>query len=149
MTKEFSRARSIRDFVLSAGLIIIGLLCVVFKIPVSVNILGCCIIILGLVLLFMLKSLRKDPETGIKYHFKTKYYPSKRKDEILKALSGNAGSSIDWSETREEESLRVDIYYNTAANKAFIQCFEFIPYEYRCCSDWFELDLDKSGNLLK
>jgi len=148
MTKEFSRARSTRDLVLSVLLIVVGLLCVVFKTPVSVNILGCCIIILGLVLLFMLKTLRKDSETGLKYYFKTRFYPAKRKDEVLKALSGNAGT-IDWSESGgAEESLRVDIYYNRAANKAYIQCFEFIPYEYRSCSDWFEVDLDKSGNLL-
>lgn len=148
MNKEFSRVSSAKDIIISTVLIIAGLACVILKTPVSINILGCSVIVLGLVLLFMLKSSRKDKETGIAYTEKLKYYPAKRQEEILNALKSDP-ASIDWTESGNEEGVRVDIYYNKAQNKAFVQCYRFIPYEYQVCSDWFELQLDKCGNLIK
>jgi hypothetical protein len=146
MNKEFSRVRSTGNIIVSCACIFAGLACVILKTPVSVNILGCCAIILGLVLLFMLKSLRKDKDTGICYKEKIKYYPAKRQDEIIDALKGDA-ASFDWTESGNEEGTRVDIYFSKAANKAYVQCYHFVPYEYQVCSDWFELQLDKTGNL--
>lgn len=146
MNKEFSRVHSAGNIIVSAAFIVAGFACVIAKTPVSVNILGCSAIILGLVLMFMLKSARKDKETGIFYKEKIKYYPSGRQEEILNALKTNP-ASVDWTESGSEEGLKVDIYYSKAGNKAYVQCFRFVPYEYQVCSDWFELDLDKSGNL--
>ena len=147
MNKEFSRTRSAQDIAISVILIIAGLACVICKTPVGVNILGCCAIILGIVLFCMLKSCRKDKDSGICYKLKIKYYPAKRQEEILNALKTDP-SSIDWTESGSEEGLRVDIFYSKAGNKAFVQCYKYVPYEYQVLSDWFELPLDKTGNLI-
>ncbi len=146
MNKEFSRTRSAKDIIISLALVIAGFACVLFKTPVGVNILGCCAIILGIVLFCMLKSCRKDTETGICYKLKTKYYPAKRQEEVLNALKTDP-SSIDWTESGTEEGLRADIFCSKAKNRVFVQCYRYIPYEYQVCSDWFELPLDKCGNL--
>ena len=58
MNKEFSRTRSAKDIIISLALVIAGFACVLLKTPVGVNILGCCAIILGIVLFCMLKSCR-------------------------------------------------------------------------------------------
>ncbi len=146
MNKEFLRVRSTGNALISGALIVAGLACVIAKTPVSVNILGCSAIILGLVLTFMLKSARKDKDTGIMYEEKIKYYPSKRQEELLNALKTDP-SSVDWTENGSEEGLKVDVYSSKASNKVYVQCYRFVPYEYQVCSDWFEFDLDKSGNL--
>lgn len=146
MNKEFSRVRSGRDILISSLLIIVGATCVILPTGVSVNILGCCLAIFGIVLLFMLKTQRKDIESGIRYKLKIKYYSPKRKDEILKALSDRP-SGIDWFENGSEEGLRLDIFYSKAADKVFVRCYEYIPYEYQSCSDWFALKMSETGNL--
>ena len=147
MNKEFSRVRSANDIIISVVLVVAGFTCVILKTPVGINILGCCAIILGIVLFCMMKSCRKDKDTGICYKQKIKYYSSKRQEEILNALKGNP-ASIDWTESGNEEGTRVDIFYCKASNKAFVQCYHYVPYEYQVCSDWFELPLDKCGNLI-
>ena len=146
MNKEFSRTRSAKDIITSVAFIVIGFTCVILKTPVAVNILGCSAIILGIVLFCMLKSCRKDKETGICYTEKLKYYPSKRQEEILNALKTDP-SSIDWTESGSEEGIKVDIYSSKAADKVYVQCYRFIPYEYQVCSDWFEFPQGKCGNL--
>ena len=96
----------------------------------------------------VLKTERKDKETGIHYNLIHKYYPKSRKNELLAALAGDP-AAFDWTESENEESLRMDVFYSKSANTAFVHCYEYIPYEYLSCSDWFKFDLDKSGNLCK
>ena len=95
-----------------------------------------------------IKTERKDKETGIHYNLIHKYYPKSRKNELLAALAGDP-AAFDWTESENEESLRMDVFYSKSANTAFVHCYEYIPYEYLSCSDWFKFDLDKSGNLCK
>ena len=148
MEKKFSRVRSTRDTVLSAVLILAGLACILVPSSIAISILGCFILIVGIVLMCVLKTVRKDKETGINYHLKHKFYPKARKSEILAAL-GTDPANHDWTESGSEESLRVDVYYSQQHNSVFVHCFEYIPYEYISCSDWYKIDLDKSGNLTK
>lgn len=146
MEKKFSRVRSTRDTVLSAVLIIAGIACVATPTPISINILGCFITLFGLVLMFMLKSERKDTDTGLRYHEITKYFSSDKKADILKALETDP-ASFNWSETDSAEGIKLDIYYNKSRGTVFVQCAQYIPYEYIPCSDWYELQLDHTGNL--
>ena len=64
MNKEFSRVRSARDIVLSSVLLLAGLACILVPSSMAISILGCFITIIGIVLFCVLKSLRKDKETG-------------------------------------------------------------------------------------
>ena len=82
MDKIFSRTRSTRDIMVSAGLVIAGIAIVAVPSAVSVNILGAFLCFVGLVTFFMLKSARVDKETGIKYKRIVKYFPSEKKDDI-------------------------------------------------------------------
>ncbi len=148
MNKEFTRVRSARDIVLSSILLLAGLACILVPSSMAISILGCFITIIGIVLFCVLKSLRKDKETGICYNIAHKYYPKARKTEILNALA-NDPAGFDWSESGSEESFRLDIYSSRQNNTVFVHCFEFIPYEYISCADWFKLELDKCGNMLK
>ncbi len=137
-----------RDLIVSFVMIIGGTALVFIPTNIGISILGCCFAVLGLILVFTLKSHHKDIESGIKYNLKIKYYHARRKDEILKALAERA-DILDWTEEENSEGLRLDIYYNCAANKVFARCYKYIPYEYQACSDWFCLDMDKCGNLTK
>lgn len=148
MNKEFARVRSARDLVLSIVLILAGLACVIIPSSIAISILGCFIFVVGIVLFCVLKTERKDKETGIHYNLLHKYYPKSRKNELLAALAGDP-AAFDWTESENEESLRMDVFYSKSANTAFVHCYEYIPYEYLSCSDWFKFDLDKSGNLCK
>ena len=135
MNKEFTRVRSARDLVLSLVLTLAGLACILVPSSIAVSILGCFITIVGIVLLCVLKSVHR-------------FYPKARKKEILEALAGDP-SAHDWTESGSEESLRLDVYSCRENNTVYVHCFEFIPYEYLSCSDWFKFDLDKCGNLCK
>ena len=64
-------------------------------------------------------------------------------------VTNNDPAGFDWSESGSEESFRLDIYSSRQNNTVFVHCFEFRPYEYISCSDWYKIDLDKSGNLTK
>lgn len=148
MNKEFTRTRSARDLVLSIVLVLAGLACILVPSSIAISILGCFITIIGIVLLSVLKTLRKD-ETGACFKIKHKYYPKAGKKEILAALDSDPAAR-DWTEPgTAEESLRLDIYYSKETNTVYVHCFEFIPYEYLSCSDWYKFDLDKCGNLCK
>jgi len=147
MDKNFSRTRSTRDIMVSAGLVIAGIAIVAVPSAVSVNILGAFLCFVGLVTFFMLKSARVDKETGIKYKRIVKYFPSEKKDDIINALSSDP-QKFNWSEKDDSEGIMVDIYYNLKVNKVYAHCFKYIPYEYCSCSDWYELDADKCGNML-
>ncbi len=147
MEKVFIRTRSTSNIVLALVILVVGLICVFISKSIALTIAGGCLVVLGIVLLFV-KSLRRDKETGINYKFCNKYYPKSRKNEIINALKSNP-ASLDWAEKGHEESLRLDIYYNTENNTAFVRCYEFVPYEYIVCSEWLQLELDKSGNLVK
>ena len=76
-----------------------------------------------------------------------KYFPSEKKDDIINALSSNP-QKFNWSEKDDSEGIMVDIYYNLKVNKVYVHCLKYIPYEYCSCSDWYELDADKCGNML-
>ena len=147
MDKIFSRTRSTRDIMVSAGLVIAGIAIVAVPSAVSVNILGAFLCFVGLVTFFMLKSARVDKETGIKYKRIVKYFPSEKKDDIINALSSDP-QKFNWSEKDDSEGIMVDIYYNLKLNKVYVHCLKYIPYEYCSYSDWYELDADKCGNML-
>ncbi len=148
MNKEFCRCRSVRDIVVSTVFIVAGIALLLIPTNIGISILGACFALIGLILILTLRTNHKDMESGICYKMKSKYYHSSRKEEILKALASKP-ESVNWDEEPNAEGLRLDIYYNSATNKVFAICHKYIPYEYLPCSDWFCIDMDKSGNLTK
>ena len=128
MNKEFIKVRTITDITISSILLISGIILVALPTSVSVNIFGFFAFIIGVLLLAILKTGWLDIETKERYCLKHRYFPKNRKNEILNALENNI-DSIDISD-EDNEGLRVDIYYNKQNHKAFIDLFEYVPYNY-------------------
>lgn len=146
MNKEFIKVRTITDITISSILLISGIILVALPTSVSVNIFGFFAFIIGVLLLAILKTGWLDIETKERYCLKHRYFPKNRKNEILNALENNI-DSIDISD-EYNEGLRVDIYYNKQNHKAFIDLFEYVPYNYERIAPTVEYTLDKIKKLL-
>ena len=148
MEKTFNRVRSIKDIVISASIIILGLVLLLLSAGAGVDIAGYFFILTGLVLIFILKSDYKDPETGIRYKKKEYYFPQEMNASIALALATNP-ESIDIREAGKGESVMLDIYYSKDSGKAYLQLFKYIPYEYEPCSKVYEYEIARVEKLLK
>ena len=146
MNKEFIKVRTITDITISSILLISGIILVALPTSVSVNIFGFFAFIIGVLLLAILKTGWLDIETKERYCLKHRYFPKNRKNEILNALENNI-DSIDISD-EDNEGLRVDIYYNKQNHKAFIDLFEYVPYNYERIAPTVEYTIDKTKKLL-
>lgn len=146
MDKEFIKVRTITDITISSILLISGIILVALPTSVSVNIFGFFAFITGVLLLAILKTGWQDIETKERYCLKHRYFPKNRKNEILNALENNI-DSIDISD-EDNEGLRVDIYYNKQNHKAFIDLFEYVPYNYERIAPTVEYTIDKIKKLL-
>lgn len=146
MNKEFIKVRTITDITISSILLISGIILVALPTSVSVNIFGFFAFIIGVLLLAILKTGWLDIETKERYCLKHRYFPKNRKNEILNALENNI-DSIDISD-EDNEGLRVDIYYNKQNHKAFIDLFEYVPYNYERIAPTVEYTIDKIKKLL-
>lgn len=146
MNKEFIKVRTITDITISSILLISGIILVALPTSVSVNIFGFFAFITGVLLLAILKTGWLDIETKERYCLKHRYFPKNRKNEILNALENNI-DSIDISD-EDNEGLRVDIYYNKQNHKAFIDLFEYVPYNYERIAPTVEYTIDKIKKLL-
>lgn len=146
MNKEFIKVRTITDITISSILLISGIILVALPTSVSVNLFGFFAFITGVLLLAILKTGWLDIETKERYCLKHRYFPKNRKNEILNALENNI-DSIDISD-EDNEGLRVDIYYNKQNHKAFIDLFEYVPYNYERIAPTVEYTIDKIKKLL-
>ena len=57
--------------------------------------------------------------------------------------------TIDLSEEDKGNAVRLDIYFNKASGKAYLQLFEYVPYRYEPCSRIYEHEVSRIENLLK
>ena len=150
MEKNFTRVRSVKDIIISTALTLSGIVLVALPTSIGINILGFFMILVGLLLFFTLKSSYKDEETGIKYHKKEKYFEGCRRDELSSAISKrNCKCKVDLSKENQGNTLRLDIYYNKHAGKAYMQIFEYIPYRYEPYSNLYEHELVNIAELIE
>ena len=70
------------------------------------------------------------------------------KSSILSALALSP-RSIDLTQEGKGNTLILKMYYSKVSGKAYLQLFEFIPYQYEPCSEMYEYEIDKIANLLK
>lgn len=148
MEKEFTRVRSVRDIIVSAALTAVGAALFIPQ-SIPVNILGCCIVIPGILMLLFLKTDYRDSESGLHFGRIIKYYPASMKNEVMSALRDDPSKS-EWKDSPSaNDGLLLDIYEGKDTGKVFVRVSEFIPYNYVPCSDWFEFTREKAGSLLK
>lgn len=147
MNKEFTRIRTIADITISSILLFSGIILVALPTSVSVNIFGAFAFITGALLLTILKTGWQDIETKERYCKKCRYFPKNKKNEILNALENHI-ESMGISDEGKSDGLRMDIYYNKQNHKAFINLFEFVPYNYEPVLPTLEYTTDEIEKLL-
>ena len=150
MEKKFVRVRSTKDVVLSSLITLAGVVLFILDFSIGIRILGFFMILIGLLLFFTLKSSYKDEDTGIKYHKKERYFEGCRRDELSSAISRkNSKCKVDLSEENKGNTLRLDIYYNKQAGKAYMQIFEYVPYRYEPYSNLYEHEVVNITELIE
>lgn len=149
MEKEFVLVRSMRDMIISSVVTVAGVLLVVIPVSVSLNILGVCLAVPGLLLLLFYKSDHKDVATGEKYHKTIKYYPVSRKQELLSALESGTPAKTDWKESSSSDGLMLEVLEGRDNGNVFVRLSEFIPYNYEPCGGWFQFDRQQAAAMLK
>lgn len=132
METKFVKSRTLSDYIITAALLLLGVVLMVLSISSSMTIAGAMVLITGIVVFFVLKSSWKDKETGDVYQNKVLYYKKSQKMSVLNAINGNmdALSNIKVEEGTQK-SLRLDVYYSEDANKYCCRLYEYVPYEYR------------------
>lgn len=148
MEKEFIRVQSVKDITISVSLLAIGLLLAFLPDSEDMQLGGYTFIALGIIAAFILKSAYKDTQTGEKYHRKEYLFATDMKAPILAAIGSNP-SSLPLSAKDNGQGLRLEIHYGETSGKAYIQLFEYVPHQYKPCSDMHEHDIHKVKELLK
>lgn len=148
MNKEFTRVRSIKDIVVFASLIAGGSVLIALPTSTGVNITGFFLIFAGLILALVLRTGYKDIETGDKYLKKEIYFQQTMRSDIITSISSDP-SSVDLTQEDKGNALKLDVYYSRPLNKAYIQLFEYVPYNYQPCSLLYEYEVNKVNKLIK
>lgn len=148
MEHKFVKVRSIKDIVKFTSLIAIGLLLTVVPDVLEAHLAGYALISIGAVLSFFLKSGLKDIETQEIYFKKEFSFPGNMKTLIQSALSSSV-ESIDVSQENKGQALILQMYYGKTSGKAYLQLFEYVPYQYLPCSEVYEYEISKIAYLLK
>lgn len=131
MENQFIKARTLSDYIISFSLILLGILLLILSLSSSMLIAGAMILIVGVVLFFVLKSVWKDKATKDVYQQKVHYYKKSQKADLLKTFDKNLkGLREIKQEESAEKSLRLDVYYCEKADKLYCRLYEYVPYEY-------------------
>ena len=148
MEKEFIRVRSAKDIIISASFIIIGSLLLALPTGASINLLGFCMLLGGIVLALALRSDYKDKSNGKRYSKIERFFSQKMRDEIKKAISVKP-ESVNLTEENKGNGLRLDIYYARSSEMAYMQLFEYTPYKYEPCTMVYEYESSRISKLIK
>jgi hypothetical protein len=148
MEKNFVRVRSVKDIAVFVSLIVLGGIFVALPVGTGINIAGGSLVVLGLVLALILKSGYKDAVTGEGYFKKEHFFQQEMKKTLLSVIP-TMPEVIELSEEDKGNAVRLDVYYSQQTGKAYLQLFEFVPYEYRPCSDMLEYELYEVKKLIR
>ena len=148
METQFVKVQSNKDIIISVLLIILGSILIATPVGASLNVVGGMLFFTGLIMVFVLKSNYKNLDDGMKYAKKELYFVNGVKDTLLAAMKSTP-ESIEVNAKANGNTLRLDVYYNKAANKAYMQLFEYVPYRYEVCSDMMEYDIAQVEKLIK
>lgn len=147
MNKKFIKVRTITDIAIAFILLITGIILVLLPTPVSVNIFGFFMLVIGIILLAILKTGWQDPETKERYTKKEIFFHQSTKIQIINSLEKHM-ELMDNLDNGKGEGLKMEIYYNKQNRKAFINLFEYVPYSYEPISPTFEYTIDKIVKLI-
>ena len=147
MEKTFIRVRSAKDIILSSSFIIIGCILIALPTDVGMNIIGFLLICTGIIFVLVLHSGYKDADTGFRYR-KVEHYFKQEMNPIIKSALESKPDSIDLSQANKGSTVKLEIYFSNASGKAYLQLFEYIPYNYEPCSKMYEYEMGRIEKIL-
>ncbi|MBR5568898.1 MAG: hypothetical protein IKW27_09170 [Bacteroidales bacterium] len=148
MEKEFIRVRSVKDILAFVTLIVGGSVLIMLPTAAGVNLAGFFLILTGLILAFILKSDYQDPQTGERYAKTELYFKQAMHAAVYSAIASKP-EAVDLAEAEKGNALKLDVYYNKASGKAYLQLFEYVPHTYEPCSQVYEYDLERIQKLIR
>ncbi len=148
MEKKFCRVRSVKDITISVSLIVAGLLLMFIPSAVGANIGGFFLLLVGALFLYLFKSVYKEEGGKEIYQKKELLFRREQLDEIQKALDSNP-NKIDLKGQGQGWTIKLNIYYSKSADKAYLQLFEYIPYNYEPCTPMLEFKIGQIEKLIK
>ena len=139
MNKQFIKVRSIKDIIISSSVILAGFILTLLSLGTGATLAGCTIIVVGVILALILKSAYREVNNPGIYYKKEYFFEPKHKVELIRAIEHNP-TKIDLSDEGKGLSIRLDLYYSRVSQRAFLQLFEYVPYEYIAVSEVTECD---------
>lgn len=139
MNQQFIKVRSIKDIIISSSFILVGFILTLLSLGTGVVLAGCTLIVVGVILALILKSAYREVNNPGTYYKKELFFEPKHKTELTMAIKQNP-ANIDVSNEGKGLSLRLDLYYSRVSQRAFLQLFEYVPYEYIAISEVTECD---------
>ena len=148
MNQQFIKVRSLKDIIIFSSFILVGFILTLLPYGMGVTLFGCTLILVGAVLAVVLKSAyRKVNNPGI-YYKKELFFEPKLKSEILRTIERDP-SKLSLSDEGKGLSIRLDLYYSKVSQRAFLQLFEYVPYEYVAVSEIAECDRNEVKHIIK
>lgn len=148
MNKNFIRVRSTQDLIIAASVMAAGLLISTIFTDDIARMSGCFLAFVGVMLALYLKTGYKDSKTGIRYKKTEKNFPLSMRESIAAAIVKNP-NSIDVSQADKSNAIKIDIYFSKTNGMAYLQMFEYVPYEYEARTGILEYEISKASSLIK
>lgn len=148
METQFIKVRTTKDITIFTSLILIGAILIALPTQMGVTIAGATLAIIGIALIPLLKSGYRHRDSSETYRKLEYYFQQTKKSSLTSAISSKP-ETIELPKEQGSNTLRLDIYFNRSANKAYVQLFEYVPYEYEPCTEIYEYEASRVENLIK
>ena len=148
MEKQFNRVRSVSDVIVSVSMLVSGAILMFFSSNIGLNIGGFFLLLSGSLFICMYKNGYKESESKVMYHKKELYFRKDTLKSTKEAVLSDPGS-IELSTIGKGWTLKLNLYYNKKTGKAYIQLFEYLPFNYEPVTDMLEYDVEEIQRLIK
>lgn len=148
MKTQFIKVRTTKDITIFTSLILIGVILIALPTQMGATIAGATLAIIGIALIPLLKSGYRDRDSTETYRKLEHYFQQTKKSSLTSAISSKP-ETIELPKEQGSNALRLDIYFSRSANKAYVQLFEYVPYEYEPCTEIYEYEASRVENLIK
>lgn len=148
MKTQFIKVRTTKDITIFTSLILIGAILIALPTQMGATIAGATLAIIGIALIPLLKSGYRHRDSSETYRKLEHYFQQTKKSSLTSAISSKP-ETIELPKEQGSNALRLDIYFSRSANKAYVQLFEYIPYEYEPCTEIYEYEASRVENLIK
>lgn len=148
MKTQFIKVRTTKDITIFTSLILIGVILIALPTQMGATIAGATLAIIGIVLIPLLKSGYRHRDSTETYRKLEHYFQQTKKSSLTSAISSKP-ETIELPKEQGSNALRLDIYFSRSANKAYVQLFEYVPYEYEPCTEIYEYEASRVENLIK